>query len=204
MKRIWEWVEVGFALVGLGVVIAFLIYAFKLHSEGAAAWIQAIGAIGAIIGAFTVASNQAKNDRRQALDLRRLERKQGRAGIRAVAEHANREAIAIELAFKAMPPFAFQMFVQNTPVISIPDAIRALESIPLHETASADAVAGFIGLKSALQLLHSEVGSYLAAGSTVNKQIFQGRIEGPKNMAEYSYNRLTSALDQLDEAERKG
>lgn len=202
MKRAWQWVEVSFALVALGLAIAFLIYAFKLHSEGAAAWVQAAGAIGAIIGAFAVASKQAKNDRRQALALRRLEREQGRAGIRAVAEHANREAIAIELAFKAMPPFAFQMFVQNTSVTSIPDAIRALEAVPLHETASADAVAGFIGLKSALQFLQIGIGNYLTAGPTVNKQLFQGQIEGPKNMAEYSYNRLRGALDQLDEAER--
>ncbi|VVE12086.1 hypothetical protein PCA20602_02686 [Pandoraea capi] len=55
MQKAWRYLEFGFAAISLGVVTVALIYAFKRHSEGAAAWVQAIGAIAAIAGAFTIA-----------------------------------------------------------------------------------------------------------------------------------------------------
>ncbi|KVH78406.1 hypothetical protein WJ41_03180 [Burkholderia ubonensis] len=62
MKKVWQWVEVGFALCAIGVVTVFLIYAFKIHSEGAAAWVQAICAFVGIFGAFGVARYTVRMD----------------------------------------------------------------------------------------------------------------------------------------------
>ncbi|WP_175728423.1 hypothetical protein [Burkholderia ambifaria] len=65
MKKIWQWIEACFALCALGIVSVFLIYAFRVNSEGAAAWVQAVCAFVGIFGAFGVARYTVRMDERQ-------------------------------------------------------------------------------------------------------------------------------------------
>ncbi|HDV6327489.1 TPA: hypothetical protein RJR39_003582 [Burkholderia cenocepacia] len=73
MKKVWHWIEVGFALCAIGVVTVFLVYAFKAHSEGAAAWIQAVGSIAAIGVAIWIGNEQNKKEMERT---ERVERKE--------------------------------------------------------------------------------------------------------------------------------
>ncbi|MBU9581341.1 hypothetical protein [Burkholderia multivorans] len=192
---------VGLSGLVLGISGACLI----THSPGGssewASWVQAVGSIGAIIGAFAVASRQAREERRQAKELRKLDREQTRAAVLAVAEHANREVSGIEAAFVAMSPMIFQMMRNSAPLFSLTSAIRALDAIPLHETGSADAVWALVSLKSSLEQLSSIVDNYVAAGPTANKHLFSTQMSGAKAMAQFAYDRLTAAMNQLSDAE---
>lgn len=65
MKKVWQWIEAGFALCALGIVTIFLIYAFRVNSEGTAAWVQAVCAFVGIFGAFGVARYTVQMDRKR-------------------------------------------------------------------------------------------------------------------------------------------
>jgi hypothetical protein len=73
MKKVWQWVEVGFALCAIGVLTVFLVYASKVHSEGAAAWIQAVGSIAAIGVAIWVSNQQHHKELARAKEAERRE-----------------------------------------------------------------------------------------------------------------------------------
>ncbi|CAJ4101178.1 bacteriophage protein [Burkholderia pseudomallei] len=62
MKKVWQCLEVGFALCALGIVALFLVYAFKLHSNDAAGWVQAVGSIAGIFIAIWIAGSQHRAD----------------------------------------------------------------------------------------------------------------------------------------------
>jgi hypothetical protein len=64
MKKLWNIIEVGFGVVALLLVCAFLSIAWSRVAD-AAAWVQAVGSIAAIAGAFAIARNQAKETDRQ-------------------------------------------------------------------------------------------------------------------------------------------
>ncbi|WP_124676363.1 hypothetical protein [Burkholderia cenocepacia] len=83
MKTVWQWIETCFALCALGIVTVFLIYAFRVNSEGAAAWVQAVCAFVGIFGAFGVARYTVRMDERR----KATEEKIGRAADLLALQH---------------------------------------------------------------------------------------------------------------------
>jgi uncharacterized membrane protein len=60
MKRAWLWLEVIFGAVAVTIVCTFLAYAWPDVKYGLSGWIQAVGAIVAIVGAFLIGERNAK------------------------------------------------------------------------------------------------------------------------------------------------
>jgi hypothetical protein len=88
MKRVWQCVEIGFALVALSIVVAFLVFAFKGYHEGPAAWFQAVGAIATVIGAYWVARIQIVADQKSRAD----EKVDDQARVLLALQHLANEA----------------------------------------------------------------------------------------------------------------
>ncbi|WP_253192962.1 hypothetical protein [Burkholderia cenocepacia] len=150
MRKVWQWIEVGFAIVALGIVLAFLVYAFKRQSEGAAAWIQAIGSIAAILGAYWIGERQSAANLKHAreMDERALRRRLD--AYIAVVEGARDQAGNVARLASSLNRADFYRTWegQNGPILA--GALTAVEQIPLQELGSATAVRALIIIKSAL------------------------------------------------------
>ncbi|AOK00380.1 hypothetical protein [Burkholderia vietnamiensis] len=145
MKRIWQWIEVIFAVVALGIVVTFLVYAFKLHSDGAAAWVQAIGSIAAIFGAFQVGQRQADAARKQALEMDEALHRRKLEAVGAIVQGAWNDIFATSQLLTKMPPEVFLMSLK-LPFYSLSESLVALAGVPLYELGSYKAVMSITGL----------------------------------------------------------
>jgi hypothetical protein len=102
MKKFRLYLEAMFAVLALALVTLFCVYAFRTNSEGAAAWIQAVGSIAAIIAAWRISTEQYRRDQKLS-ERRRLEERiqtlETVHGIMlsisgaAVVSHLNRETL---------------------------------------------------------------------------------------------------------------
>lgn len=147
----WGTLEEAIAVAGVAVGTAVAIWGWPSwpwpNADGQtwAAWVQAIGSIGAIYGAFKVGSNQARAAERAARDLERDRHNARLNGYAAVIVHLiNMAKIAIrgfENESAKLPPDAvhFPGFA-NAWKSHIRDdlqvAIRAFDAIPVHELGS--------------------------------------------------------------------
>jgi hypothetical protein len=68
MKKIWMCIEAAFAVTALALVVAFCIYTFRTNSEGAAAWVQAVGSIVAILASARLTRWQLAKQQKHADD----------------------------------------------------------------------------------------------------------------------------------------
>lgn len=163
MIRVWQRIEICFALAALAIVVAFLVYAFKLHSDGAAAWVQAIGSIAAIIGAFEVGRRQADAARKQAIDMNAATHRRQREAIAAIVQGSWDQAHSVAQLMVKMPP---QLFYQTLlmSVHSIPESRAGLARIPLHELGSYEAVVAITGLLGNLKVIEESIGTINVAG----------------------------------------
>ena len=102
----FDWRAVGAALLGAAAVL--VISAFGATSAGLkpydsalmASWLQAIGSIGAIVGAFALSKFQVKQQRKAAELESQLRRARVVEGYRMLLEHALGEAKCIETSFR--------------------------------------------------------------------------------------------------------
>src|SRR5258708_7288401 len=83
-KWLWSYV-VAVVAVGLNIVVQ---NGIGFSKSDWAAWVPAIGSIGAIIGAFEVGRRQVESSRRHAMEMDRLARERKIGAIVAVAHHA--------------------------------------------------------------------------------------------------------------------
>ncbi|KVF27621.1 MULTISPECIES: hypothetical protein [Burkholderia] len=148
MKKVWQWVEVGFAMCALGIVTAFLVYAFKEHSEGAAAWIQAVGSIGAIIGAYYIGRWQAAAAEIQAKRVRDEILKGKQLAARAIADAAYGEVKAANNAIGDTYLVWRHWFHYRPSVFSA--QIEAISRLQLFELDDADAMRSIIDLQNSM------------------------------------------------------
>ncbi|MFJ4444751.1 hypothetical protein ACIPZ8_22020 [Pseudomonas sp. NPDC089422] len=130
-----------------------------LNATEAAAWIQAVGSIGAIIGACGVANWQIHRGQKQ-----RDEDKSGRLrAIVAVVENAAQQAAAIEKMVDQNPPdFVFRLgwpIVLSGPLVA---SLQALNAVPVHELDDSELVVQCVSIMGALSCLIAEAESYIS------------------------------------------
>ncbi|AOZ06547.1 hypothetical protein BKK80_12500 [Cupriavidus malaysiensis] len=141
---------------GLGMVLtAFTIFPPKSASDWAA-WIQAVGSIGAIVGAYTIGQRQARASLDQAIHLRDMEIKAKGQAMTAVVEAATKHAASIRGLAERMPFVPFYGYWRLLGKEETEAVIRSIEALPLHELASADKVIAVTGIRSSLARVRSE------------------------------------------------
>lgn len=107
-----------------------------INSADAAAWIQAIGSIGAIIGAFLLGNKQAKDARTLAItmaDLQKFEREKAYFQVIGLLFHATTNALN-ELNTRNLEAFhtLWAVVIENR----CQGLLKAFDDLPLHELGS--------------------------------------------------------------------
>lgn len=150
----WLWLYVcGVIAVGCITVAQNVL---DLNKQDWAAWVQAVGAIGAIIGAFEVGRRQVVADRMQAIDMDRLERQRKMGAVLAVVNHAVSQAKAAVDGFQLIPTDVLREVLRSD-LYGLEVASNALFAIPLHEVGSAEAVVQFAQLQVTLKEMSRKV-----------------------------------------------
>ncbi|QND94731.1 hypothetical protein SY91_02141 [Burkholderia cenocepacia] len=145
MKRISQLIEVAFALCALALVVAFLVYAFRSHSDGAAAWVQAVGSIAAIWAAYRISDREAAIQRRIAKEEAAAMLDQRKMTVAELMEHlaslCHRLGVNVDAA--AIGYIDVTFYYRSS---EFTFSIKSLESIDLIELHSPNLVRGIIGM----------------------------------------------------------
>ncbi|MEX3961063.1 hypothetical protein AB4Y42_02415 [Paraburkholderia sp. EG286B] len=160
MKSAIDWAHAfllgAIALCFSLALVALTVHAWRWDSSAVAAWVQAIGSIGAIAGAFLVGQRQSESVRLQALESEEREKAQKTDAISAVVLHAIGQANATAQSFSLMRTDVLKRFLEQ-PVYSLSEAAGALLNIPLHEVGPSEAVTQFASLQVVLNRMSAAV-----------------------------------------------
>lgn len=135
-------------------------YAPKSSSD-AASWIQAIGSIGAIIGAFLIGERQAKRERNRLDDARaKSEGDLQRAQLAIVSllhEFGQRFGRAYDAEESSILQVEWDTALKN----SVRAALNAFDAMPLHELKSSNQAQAAAEVRSTVQSIYDITASYL-------------------------------------------
>ncbi|AJX30693.1 hypothetical protein [Burkholderia oklahomensis] len=159
MKKIWQCVEIGFALTALGIVVTFLIYAFKGRGDGVAAWVQAVGSIAAIWAAYKISEREATAQRRNAREEAANALAQRRETVVELMEDT--ATMCHNLGQLATDNVADYIALSDYRSSDFAYAIESLEAIDLISLQSVHLVRGIIGMvketRAAQQLMDAGI-----------------------------------------------
>jgi len=137
--------------------LIILMAVFKPNSSELASWVQAIGSIAAIYGAFSISQKQAdldrKNrqadDRAKAISFKRLISSGPKVSRRIARVSARYPLATANLR-------TFQEFWTTRYKHELEVALQALNSIPAHELASWGLINNFNSIKSGLEIMRQQ------------------------------------------------
>ncbi|MFM0218242.1 hypothetical protein [Paraburkholderia caledonica] len=194
----WLWGYV-LAVVAVGSIIVVQ-NVFELGKGDWAAWVQAIGSIGAIVGAFQVGRRQIESGRRHALEMDRLERTRKNQAVVAVVHHAVSQAKAAEEGFRNMPTDVLRT-VLDRGIYALVEATDALFSIPLHQVGPSAAVVQFAQLQVTMKRMSTtfqRFGKLDRDGALIEHIHCSQELSGAVGIAENAANQFTQIVNRLD------
>src|ERR1700733_5590349 len=127
-------------------------------SQTLAAWVQAIGSIGAILGAFWISARQSKAALQSVTTAQLLAERSRQKSILAIAEAANAHAKRFGEAVAAGP--ADLMLIYDRTIIN--GIADALGRAPAHELGSRDAVIALLSLRDQFVFLGITLDAFIA------------------------------------------
>lgn len=127
---------------------------FFESTPGLAAWVQAIGGILAILGAYFIGERQASKELKNSQKLARDQERERRVAILEVAKMAMQSAQKIDEIFSSAKDIDLvtRMLSEYHPKI-LDGRVAALAAIPLHTLGSSSAVAALLDLRDQLEFL---------------------------------------------------
>ncbi|MGI9565247.1 hypothetical protein [Pseudomonas fulva] len=138
---------------------AAMVFMSGINSTEAASWVQAVGSIASIWGAFAIAKYQRAKE--EQLIRKATEEKQ--VAYSSVVDLALSCADEIEReAFKSDDPEYFSTAWETYHGSHLAAYIAALKLVPVHELATPAAVSKHLHVTSAVTVLHKEISDYLA------------------------------------------
>ena len=147
----------------LGIGILTLVFAPKtgtfapVNGSDAAAWIQAVGSIGAIIGAFLLGTKQSNDARKLALDLELQRRSEQVKRYRSTVGVLMATARVLARVIDEMEYDRFRRRWMRFIHHDVRTALAAFDAIPVHEFGSEKRILNAFALRSALQGLVDDV-----------------------------------------------
>ncbi|MFI7799313.1 hypothetical protein PSFL_03830 [Pseudomonas sp. DD1] len=153
-RTFWVCFFISFFLI---LVVLTLRFAGSVKSSDVAAWVQAIGSIGAIAGAYAVANWQIQKQKHQQ-DQQEENRLQAMyAVVRCAAEHLESTRV---FAAKRPPKLAFAAFWQYMSG-AFEASLEALKVLPVHELGRAGLVINCMYIIGAMSKLQSTIDQYM-------------------------------------------
>jgi hypothetical protein len=178
-NKVYERIALVFtAVAALAYVINLILTAPALRTNEAAAWVQAVGSIAAIAGAYFVGERQAMAAFRNDLKIRKIELQQRKNSFLAIAAAAAAQAdrIAHACTLNDAESRRLRLRMYNTRTTS--DIINSLAAVPMHELGSYDAVSAFFRIKDGLSTvdrMYSDYLSILEGGNEEDQQAVRRR-----------------------------
>jgi len=129
-------------------------------STVSAYWAQAIGSVGAVLGAFLIANSQSRRQLSQALQ----KDKQKINAMHAVVEVAVKHAASIgEFVEKLPPDDVFRAFWQEGLGGSFEASVQALKSLPTHELGNPELVVHLMAITGSMATINNAASEYMTA-----------------------------------------
>lgn len=143
------WCSVQNVVVALSVIflMALGIIHFSLNSSEVASWVQAIGSIAAIWGAFTVSNSQVKRQIEQKKEDDRRKAGAYYAVVKSAADHTRSLGQVVS---KEMPPALFTLSWDIALSSLIETSLTSLKQLPAHEFGNYELVIFHNGMTGAL------------------------------------------------------
>jgi hypothetical protein len=149
-----------------------------------AAWVQAVGSIAAIVGAYFLGERQANATRIAAIELQDREKEQKRAAIFAICTAAKIRTDLVRNIFGA--EYDEQLRMRHYDHSTIRSSIEAMTSVPVLEIGDARALSAFMDMRDQLGFMVKAIDQFelRQSGGTreqyqqeaKSKQIRQGNI----------------------------
>lgn len=158
MKKIWFCIETGFALLALALVVLFCVCAFRSYSDGAAAWVQAVGSIAAIVAAWQISNNQYRRERRLSERRNMEDRLRKLDTVLAILRAIDSAAVIAALRKDPIIPGRSRITIQEnfSAVIRFGDALK---EVPLFDLEDANIVSRVVQASWLVERLRLRVGS---------------------------------------------
>lgn len=143
------WCSVQNVALALSVLflMALAIARFNLNSSEMASWVQAIGSIAAIWGAFTVSNNQVKRQIEQKKEDEKRKSLACYAVVKCAVDHARSVGEVVE---KGMPLEVFKISWSQVLSNLIESSLNSLKQLPAHELGNYDLVISLAGITGGL------------------------------------------------------
>lgn len=130
------------------------------HHPGLASWVQAVGSIASIWGAFAISNKQQKAQ----VKLAEKAAKEKSESLYAVIENAVKIATTFGDLLQSQP--AEIVFQENWNLVyrqRLESAVYSLSRLPAHEVGGYEAVGGYSGVMGALTDIVRKVNAYVSA-----------------------------------------
>jgi hypothetical protein len=160
-KRNLRLIVIGCAVAGAGLLYGLIqsIACKGIASSEAAGWVQAVGSIAAIIGAYYVGERQASANLANAIAMEEAASIERRDAYLAIAFAANDALEQIQKYF-GKTTLNKLMFFTMYDARKIDDLIDAMGSVPLNELGSASRVSAWLAFKHGLMTFQRSVDRY--------------------------------------------
>jgi hypothetical protein len=166
-KKLFKpWCSVQNVLVVLSVIflVALTIVHFSLNSSEIASWVQAIGSIAAIWGAFTVSNNQVKRQ----IEQKEEEKKRQAGALLAVVKSASDHTLALLDMIRQRPVLlVFGTFWNGIFSELFGMSVNSLKQIPAHELGDYDLVVNYVTITGCMVNIVARVKRWEEVG-TIN------------------------------------
>jgi hypothetical protein len=170
MKKLKQWeFFVGYSLAGAALLLAIwrIGATFDLNKSEWAAWVQAVGSITAIGGAFVLGEIQARSSLANELKIRQRDLERKNKSILSIAATAREYAVAMEAMYQFGPPNLMELqFKYDSETLG--HVINAIDVVPMHDLGSIEAVFALLQIKTSTVYLHKHLDKDLKAASEMN------------------------------------
>lgn len=147
-------------VISLSAVLLSHGYKANLNPSEWASWVQAVGSIIAIAGAFAIGKHQADVQRKVAEQARRDLVSDRHSTVKGVFDRVFQLCLNVEAHITYQGQNDIREFAFIYIETHVPAAQRLLDEIPLHELGSAELVHATLDMKEAMQSFLSSVELY--------------------------------------------
>jgi hypothetical protein len=159
-KETWfqPWVSVQNAVLFLAG--CFAVALLGLNKSELASWVQAVGSIAAILGAFWISNSQIIKEQKRRVDESIAKLDSICAVVKSAVDHSNS---FLEFTGQKPNKFAFQSSWEMVFSEALASSIDSLKAIPAHELGSYELVINFMMIRSSVAKVASGPQSFRQA-----------------------------------------
>lgn len=160
MKKAWLVLELVFALASLAIACYFFTYTWPDEEFGLSSWVQAIGSITAIVGAYWVGERQVNAAAESAKRMHASQELKRQASYLAIATAARDYVSDISSTFYMTKVDKFRLFMKYHEQIAR-DYIAAMNAVPIHDLGSPECVKEWFATKNAMMYFEKALSFYV-------------------------------------------